>query len=105
MTEEAGVEQGFNIYIYQLVKIIFDSIFFFVPAPVPKISFDTGHPTHALFLPLGPLSRYYADGSRITEGIVTVKSTIFLQLFLFPGSNLFNRFGRDKSKTQISRVF
>jgi hypothetical protein len=52
MAEEAGVEQGFNIYIYQLVTIIFDWIFFSVPAPVPKISFGTGHPTHALFLPI-----------------------------------------------------
>jgi hypothetical protein len=39
------------------------------------------------------------------ERILTVNSSILLQLSLFPGSNLFNRFGRDKSKTQISRVF
>ena len=35
-----------------LFTIIFDSIFFSVPAPVPKISFGAGHPTHALFLPI-----------------------------------------------------
>ena len=52
MAEEAGVEKRINAYIYQWFIWISGVILLLVPAPVPKISFGTGHPTHALFLPI-----------------------------------------------------
>ena len=52
MAEEAGVEKRINAYIYQWFISISGVILLLVPAPVPKISFGTGHPTHALFLPI-----------------------------------------------------